>query len=152
MIALVFGPTSFTGAKVYARFKRVSYDDLRTLSDTAGVPFEPFDLYVRRVLRRTQSWFDARAGVGISLNTDGSPTAAALYHYPHGYFTTDEQLRTRLLEMLREFAWDPTAYRPVSRLLDASDGSRVRSLLAFGVSSQHGTVFHAYGRTGHLAA
>lgn len=151
MLSLSFGNRGYVGAKLYARLKRVDLDVIRNLAHLGNLPTDPFDLYVRRVLRRQRTWFDGRAGIGVAFDEAGSFVGAALYHYTAGYFASDQQLRERLLAAAPEFGWDPSAYRLVSRLFD-SGGSRARFLLAVGVSSSGGCGLRAYAGTGYLAA
>lgn len=151
MVAFSVDEAGAGGVKVYARIRRADGALVDRLARLSGVPFEPFDCYVRRVLRRARDWFDGRAGLGVGVGTDGTVRSIALYHYAAGYFGNDDALRERLLSVAGEFEWDAYAYRASTRLIDSGSASRARCLLGFG-ASQTGSEMHAYAQTGYLAA
>lgn len=150
MLGLSVSRDGSSSLKLYYRFQRLHTVILRRVAALAKLSPEPFVRYVRHLLRQQEDWRDSRAGMGITLS-NGAPGGLALYHYPHGYFADDEDLRKRVLGAASDFKWDVSWYRMSSQLISAAQDTRLRSLLGFGVMPDGTTNLNLYARTGYLA-
>jgi hypothetical protein len=146
MLALTVAPSGDYTAKVYYRLQRVDLELFALLAARSALDSAPFALYAERLLRSGPVWSDLNAGVGVVLDTGGEVGGLALYHYVRTYFRDDDQLRQRVLEAAPIFGWDVSVYRATSRLLSAGPGTRLRSLLGFGVTTTYETSLRLYSR------
>jgi hypothetical protein len=150
MLALSIKPNGECSPKIYYKLNLVDMAFLESLAAIIGIPTEPFERYVRDILRADRAWRDNRCGIGVSLDSNGDTNGLAFYHYTNPYFRDDEQLRERLLQAATNMGWDTTNYRTSSRLIASQAKPELRRLLGFSVDNHGHAGLHIYGTTGYL--
>lgn len=152
MLALGLSADARPAAKLYYRIHQMDRNRLFLLTDAVSWPRQPFEDYLKHVLKHNLLWNDSNTGIGLGLRGEAGLTSISLFHYASGYFHNDADLRHTLLSAAPGFGWQTEGFRLSSRLIDAPDeAQRLRSLLGFSVHANGRTGLRIYSRTGYLA-
>ncbi len=164
MLALGLSADARPAAKLYYRLHQLDRNRLFMLTDAVSWPRQPFEDYLKYVLKNNLLWNDRNTGIGLGLRGEAGLTSLSLFHYASAYFCNDAELRHTILSAAPEFRWQTEGFRLSSRLIDAPDGQggqnnpeeqgeqqRLRSLLGFSVHANGHTGLRIYSRTGYLA-